>query len=195
MIEVLGIDRRGLLERVMLLTGAMATPGFGATALAQATKGASRFLDASTFALLGAVADTIVPRTDTAGAIEAGVPASFDSLLANWASPQHRYELSQSLAKIDGAARQDHSAGFVDLPPAVRTLLLSAYDASTLEPARHAGRTASDPGYKRLKELIVTLYYLSEPALTQELSYVHVPGQWKPSIPVTATTRPAGGPN
>jgi hypothetical protein len=192
MITVLGMDRRSLLERAMMLAGAMAMPDFGATAVAEAAGGAGRYLDASAFALLGAVAETIVPRTDTAGASDAGVPASFDALLANWASPQHRDDLTQALAKIDGAARKDHGAGFTGLPLAVRTAFLSAYDVLALAPS---GGTAFDPGYRRLKELIVTLYYLSKPALTEELSYEHSPGQWKPSIPVTAETRAAGGAN
>jgi hypothetical protein len=191
MIEVRGMDRRSLLERAMMLAGVMATSGFSTSALA----GTGRYLDASTYALLGAVTDTMVPRTDTAGAIEANVPASFDALLANWASPQHRDELTRSLTRIDQAARQSQGTGFADQAPAVRKTFLTAYDASALDPAPRSSGTAPDPGYRRLKELIVTLYYLSEPALTQELSYVHAPGTWKPSIPVTAETRPSGGLN
>jgi hypothetical protein len=51
----------------------------------------------------------------------------------------------------------------------------------------------TDPGYNRVKELIVVLYYISEVALTQELTYEHAPGEWQPSIPVTPATRQSGG--
>jgi len=51
----------------------------------------------------------------------------------------------------------------------------------------------ADPGYGKLKELIVLLFYYSEAALTHDLAYEHAPGQWQPSIPITPTTRPWGG--
>ena len=50
-----------------------------------------------------------------------------------------------------------------------------------------------DPGYGKLKSLLVTLYYTSEAALTDEIPYNHNPGQFQPSIPVTEKTRPVSG--
>jgi hypothetical protein len=55
------------------------------------------------------------------------------------------------------------------------------------------GARFANPGYGKLKELIVVLYYYSEPALTSELAYIHAPGEWQPSMPITPTTRPWGG--
>lgn len=204
MTDILAMNRRSLLERALMLVGAATVEGFSVTALAKAAVGPNRYLDAQAFALLSAVADTIVPRTDTVGALDAGVPASFDALLTNWASGERRYDLTHALASIDQAAREAGSVGFVDLLPEQRKAVLSAYDVTALKPVPRrgggtsiavlmAGPSVANPGYGKLKDLIVTLYYLSEPALTQELSYVHAPGEWKPSIPVTTDTRPAAG--
>jgi gluconate 2-dehydrogenase gamma chain len=232
------IDRRALLQRTLLLAGATLTPAFSLEALAQATAAAPRLLDARRFALLSAVAETMVPKTDTAGALEADVPARFDSLLRVWASPKRRDELIAALDKIDTLARDKDKRGFAALPPAMRHTLLAAHDAEALKPpaapqaatpavnppptvqdpnygrprqsppptregeetkqagesiAVMSGPPVTDPAYSKLKELIVTLYYISEPALTQELTYEHSPGEWQPSIPVTAQTRPSGG--
>jgi hypothetical protein len=41
--------------------------------------------------------------------------------------------------------------------------------------------------------LLVSLYYTSEAALTQELPYNHNPGKFVPSMPITDKTRPASG--
>ena len=204
MTDILAMNRRALLERALILVGAAAAEGFSVTALAKAAAGPRRYLDAPAFALLSAVADTIVPHTETAGALDAGVPASFDALLTTWASGARRYDLTHALTSIDQAARDGEGAGFVDLPPERRKAVLSAYDVTALKPVPRrdggtsiavlmAGPSVANPGYGKLKDLIVTLYYLSEPALTQELSYVHAPGEWKPSIPVTPDTRPAAG--
>lgn len=201
--DPLNLTRRSLIERMLLVAGAAATGGFSLPALAQSAAG-QRYLDDAKFTLLGAVAETIVPKTDTAGALEADVPAKFDAVLKDWASPETRAQIAGALLEIDALAREAQGKSFTALDAKERHDLLSAHDAKSLkvmpsEPTK-GGMSAlmgmpnyANPGYGRMKELIVTLYYLSEPALTQELTYVHAPGEWKPSIPVTPDTRPAGG--
>lgn len=169
------LDRRSLLRSVMLLAGVASAPAAGARALLAGPES----LPAPTMMLLAAVADTIIPVTDTPGAIAAGVPAGFDKLLANWASPAQRTQLLGALQAIDVKA-----GGFAALAPAARLQMLDAYDKAN----------AGDAGYARLKELLVALYYLSEIGSTVELRYEHSPGAWEPSIPVTVDTRNWGGP-
>jgi len=219
----LSLDRRALLQRVLLLAGAAVVPG-GAEAFAAAAKTDERLLNPTRFSLLTSVADTIVPKTETAGAVDVGVPAQFDALLRNWASPGRREELIAALDEIDAGARQAKGKAFAQLTAAERHDFLSAHDAAALRPppqepanpmARaptvadpQTGKTkqsppqsttsrlsprVANPGYAKLKELIVILYYFSEPALTQELVYEHSPGQWRPSLPVTPETRASGG--
>ncbi|MEO6092852.1 MAG: gluconate 2-dehydrogenase subunit 3 family protein [Novosphingobium sp.] len=234
------------MQRAFVLAGATVTPGFSIDVLAAEVAGASRQLDARRFALLSALADTIVPRTDSPGAVDAGVPALVDGLLRNWASPSRRAELIAALDRIEGLAGPG-GASFARLAPQVRHDLLTTHDAAALTPrptempaaaslkraptvvdpnygrpkqdpaegkapaslVGEAGGTArskppavpsfmrgpvvADADYAKLKELIVVLYYYSEPALTKELPYEHVPGAWQPSIPITAETRPWGG--
>mgnify|MGYP001269099612 CR=1 FL=1 len=193
--------RRELLQRIGLLLGAAALPAdavFGAAA-----KG-GRFLGAADFRLLTAVADTLVPQTDTPGAVQAGIPRLIDSLLRDWASAATRTQLTGALVRIDATATLAGTRGFARLSPADRKRLLLAYDVAALQPAPAAGPApgvdalfagppVKDAAYARLKELVVTLYYSSKIGLTQELTYVHAPGKWQPSVPVTKDTRPAGG--
>lgn len=194
------IDRRSLLQGALALAGATAANVCDAKALAKAVASGSRYLDAPTFDLLGAVADTIIPKTDTPGALAAGVPAKFDALLANWASGQHRVALTQALSAIDRRARGEAGSSFTALSPAARKDLLVRYDAAALKPVPRTGDvvffkstpSVADPDYAALKELVVTLYYYSETALTTELPYEHAPGEWQPSIPVTPATRNPG---
>jgi len=65
MIEGLHVDRRDLLGHALLLVGAAASASFSAEALASTAKGGKRYLAKSPFATLSAVADTILPATDT----------------------------------------------------------------------------------------------------------------------------------
>lgn len=198
MMQGLGVDRRTLLARALLLAGVSAT-GAALEALtgglpALAADGPQP-LSTVQAATLAAYADTLIPQTETAGALAADVPAQFAALLQNWAAPETRAALGDVLdrvAALDG--------GFAALEPAHRKAALQAFDAAALAPAPGPRANpfgpppATDPQYQRLKELVLTLYYLSQPALTQELAYTHVPGRWEPSVPVTPATRPQGGP-
>lgn len=133
---------------------------------------APRYLAPERFALLAAVVDTTIPRTDTPGALDAGVHASFDAMLRDWAAPATRVALLATLDDIDAAARASHGAPFVALDEAGRVDVLDAYDRAQPEVGRYA----------KFKQLIVGLYYTSEPGATQELRYEHVPGAWEPSL-------------
>jgi Gluconate 2-dehydrogenase subunit 3 len=173
--------RRSLLLDVLLLAGVAVIPD----AAARSLFAGPRSLPAETMTLLTAVADTLIPVTDTPGAVAAGVPAMFDKLLANWASASHRAGILAALQAIETeAGGGGTTAGFAALSPARRFDVLNAFDKAR----------ASDPGYGKLRELLVTLYYLSEIGSTVELRYEHAPGAWEPSIPVTAETRNYGGP-
>lgn len=175
------IGRRGLLQAVLALAGVAAVPQLAGASVFQGPAS----LPADTMKLVSAFADTVIPATDTPGAVGAGVPAMFEKLLANWASATQRVELLGVLRAIDTEAGQVSGTGFAALQSTRRFEILSAYDRT------HAG----EPAYAKLKELVIVLYYLSETGSTVELRYEHAPGAWEPSIPVTAETRNYGGPS
>ena len=131
--DMFDIDRRDILGRAMLLLGAATLPLEGV--FAASTGASSPFLSAPRFALLAAVADTIVPRTDTPGAADVGVPALLDGMLRDWAGPRQREALIDALDQIDAAARKQNGKTFVALDPQSRATLLTAHDIAALKPA------------------------------------------------------------
>lgn len=167
------LDRRTLLRSAILLAGG-SIAGLPSVAFAQATD--QRFFDQSRFALLDEVVEIMMPRTDTPGARDAGVAANFDALMANWASAQHRAEFSALLDDIDMKSNR-----LLSLAPEKRLSFLQSYDAENMY-------NEGSP-YRRFKDLVLTLYYLSEPGATEELRYELVPGVWEASIPMTRDTR------
>lgn len=196
--DSLGMDRRSLLQRALVLAGAGAMAS--SCKKISGAKGDAR-LDTGQFALLTAISDTIIPKAGTVSASDVGVPKLFEGLLGNWASPETRTDLLGALDAIDKRAG---GSGFAALPEEKRHEILKAYDLAALAKveakeapsgmaAMMAGPPVADPVYAKLKELIVTLYYYSEGALTKELQYEHIPGSWDPSVPVTAETRQTGG--
>lgn len=193
------LDRRGLVTGIAALIGAASLP---AEVLAAPTRRrARRFLTPAQFAVLSAVVDTIMPATDTPGALIAQVPARLDGLLLNWASAATRTEVLGALGRIDAAAQAQSRKGFAALSAAQRTTLLRPHDAAALKsvpPPANAPKgnpfapyvSVADRGYYKIKELVLTLYYYSAVAAQSELIYEHVPGKFEPSIKLTPQSRP-----
>lgn len=189
-------DRRAMLVGLATLLGVAALPE---KALAVPSR-KGRFLPGAQFALLAAVVDTILPTTDTPGALAAKVDVRLDAMLRDWASSATREEIGAALARVDAAARTAKGRTFAALSPQDRAEVLRDHDKAALKAAPAADgskpkmfdllATPSDPGYKRLKELVVTLYYYSPVGSANELHYEHVPGAFEPSIKLTPGARP-----
>ena len=204
MIEGLHVDRRDLLGHALLLVGAAASASFSAEALAAAASGGKRYLAKSPFTTLSALADTMIPVTDTPGALAAGVPETLDAMLAHWASAPTRELITGGLARIDAAAIAQQGKAFAAIAPQDRLAFLVEHDKAALKavppppgakPAHPFAPLVSvaDNGYHRLKDLVITLYYASEIGMTRELVYEHVPGEWVPSLKITPGMRPFAG--
>ena len=195
--DLAAFDRRAMLSGMAALLGVATLP---VEALA-APSAAARHLPRAQYDLLSAVIDTILPTTDTPGALAADVPARIDSLLANWASPATRADVTGALERIEAAAQAAKGRGFAALSAAARAEVLRPHDAAALKPApARPGQPKSspfsqvvhvaDPGYLKLKDMTISLYYLSEVGSRHELAYEHVPGPFEPSVKLTPASRP-----
>jgi len=169
------LDRRALLRSAILLVGGTLASGIAVPALA-ATETA-RFFTPDEFRVVAEFAEIVIPRTDTPGAKDAGVPEALDGLMANWASESRKAEFRSLVGRIAAAGVVTPGA-----PPQID--LARRFDAAQM---------AADPVYRRFKELVLTLYYMSEAGATRELRYQHTPGKWEASIPVGPDTRAWGG--
>jgi len=170
------IDRRTLVRRSILLVGGAIT-GLP-QALAQPR---GHGFSEARGRLFSAYADILIPATDTPGALAAGVPASVDALMRNWASAATAAQLGATLDALDEAARKTGRAGLLALPAVEQVAAVRLFDAARI--------AARDPGYLRLKDLVLITYYLSEPGATRELRYELVPGGWEASIPLDPDQR------
>lgn len=176
--------RRKVLQGLIFSLGGAAAVSAFQDARAQSpvkTDAASGFYTAEELATVTFLADAIIPRTDTPGAIDAGVPVYMDHLYLTWASGKtqaaHRADLAAIGSHLDrfGAAHATSDA------KQRRLLALTDLDAAAFGQAADAGGLG---GYRAVKSLIATVYYLSEPGATQELHYEPIPGHWIASAPV-----------
>ncbi len=196
------MDRRALLGKILLLAGAASIPA--GCSLSDNANGSNFKFETKQFATVSALADTLVPKGDTVGALDAKVPEKFEELMRNWASAERRTEILAAIKRLDSAAAKSGGRDFAALNPQARIEVVKAYQVEALKPdlekatgkggvAMMMGPPATDEGYAKMRELIIKLFYYSEPALTQELSYEHDPNGYDPSVPVTPDMRPSGG--
>ena len=141
--------------------------------------GGRRFFTAAEFAFVTAYADTLLPSTDTPGAVQAGVPALLDHMMTTWAGKKTRGDLRQLLVELQKDLVQDGGRAFAEASSDSRLSTLRAVDAR-----RFAGESAPSPGpYRQFKILIARIYYSTRIGATVELRYEPIPGDWKSDIP------------
>jgi len=145
---------------------------WAATLDAQAATGAwqPRTLSPAAGAQVAALADAIIPDTDTPGARAAGVHVFIDLLLADCMTVEDRTAFVDGLAAFDASCRQAHGAGIEGATPAQRTALL----------VRAEGE--KNAFVQSLKSLTVLGYGSSKIGASQALAWVAVPGGYRGCI-------------
>ena len=175
------MDRRELLKMIVAATGA-AMVGLPALAQGQAPAGGTRiaFSDADV-GLLDEIAETILPRTRTPGAKDAGAGLFMATFVSDCYTTRQQAVFRSGLVDINKRA----GGRFVSLTPEARTGLLRALDAEAK--ARHADVTETGtpeegeamPHYfTMLKQLAIFGFFTSKVGATGVLQYVAVPGRY-----------------
>jgi gluconate 2-dehydrogenase gamma chain len=75
-----------------------------------------------------AVADTIIPETDTPGARAANVDQFVDSLLTDHFAPAEKERYLSGLTRLEARARRTHQKGFTELTPAEQATIVGELD-------------------------------------------------------------------
>ena len=174
-------------EVLLLLAGTGAIPdqllAIGRTVHKRARVGTLRALNAHQNETVASIAELIIPKTDTPGAREAGVPAFIDVMLADWAGDDQRQMFTAGLANVDERSRALFGKEFVACSEAQQTQILTDLDAE-LARLRDTKSDASKNFFQAMKWLTLTGYYTSEVGATSELHYRVVPGHYEPCYPL-----------
>ena len=135
------------------------------------TDGAGYF-NTSEMAQIAALADTIIPPTETAGAAVAGVPDTLQQLATEWGDDGFRAYWRGGLKSLVSKLQDAESTAFTEQPADQRQLILSAHDAEVFDGA------IEDGFYRDFKATVVQAYYMSEAGASEELAYEPVPGEF-----------------
>lgn len=179
-----GNARRTALLRLGALCG-LTLAGDLPAALAAAKRGAApALLNADELALTGVLAELVIPRTATPGALDVGAHRTIDHLLHACAPAADAAAFRAGLARIDTVAREHAGRPFGALPAVRQAALLHALDEGA------APFTKADMGaFRKLKTYVAFAYYTSEAGAVRELAYLPVPGGFTGYVRVTPKTR------
>jgi hypothetical protein len=137
-----------------------------------------RALSPAQMALVTALADTVIPRTDTPGAVDVGAPAFVDLLLAEWYPDQERQEILAGFDAWDARCREAQGNSFAALDESGRIAFLTVVDAETGPAGSPAG------AYAAIKSAIVFGYVTSKQVAEAHRTTPIIPGRFDGCVPV-----------
>jgi gluconate 2-dehydrogenase gamma chain len=179
------MDRREAIKRTAwIMGGAVSAP-----ALIGILKGCTAkptldwkpvFLTAEQGALVSEVAEIIIPKTDTPGAKDVGVPGFIDQMVNECFQKEDQDKFLNGLKAFDEDAKKEYGDAFVELDAEQQTAFVKkVHDAAV------NSEETDRPFILALKELTMLGFFTSEAGATQVLQYNPVPGSYNGCVPLS----------
>jgi gluconate 2-dehydrogenase gamma chain len=170
------IDRREAIRRAAILAGVALSPALVTFVAGAQPAAATTYLTPAQAAIAGAAADRILPRTDTPGAADVGVPAFLDRFYGEFMTDDEQRLFVAGLDAIDVAATAAHRASFA-------SLALAQQDA-ILRSVATAQQDQNPSSFGLLRSTTILGYFSSERVAKDVLNYDPVPGRYDGCIPL-----------
>jgi hypothetical protein len=133
------------------------------------------------YTLVTAIAETIIPRTDTPGATDVRVSDWVDLVVAEYYTDAERENFRTGLDAIDARAKEVGGVPFARLSPAQRDEVMGVLERTD--------RPQDLRVYPRLKALVVHGYFTSERVHKDVLKVRVMPGHFDGAAPMPAGAR------
>lgn len=181
------IDRREALRKTALLMGAAVS----ASAMAGLLNGCKAtpdlnykpvFFNEDQARLVSELAGIIMPKTDTPGAKEVGVPNFIDKMINECYKKEDQDRFLAGLATFDEDAKKAHGDSFIYLKPEEQLAFVKKYNEESVKASKE--KPGPKPFFLMAKELTLMGYFTSEVGATKVLQYEAVPGAYKGCIPL-----------
>lgn len=152
-----------------------------------------RFFKEGEARLVSALAETILPRTETPGAIDAGVPGFIDDLVGTVYSEEQQKNFTDGLKLFNDEAKKEIGSDFIDASAEEQLAFVKKTNNDILggggkadsEGWWAAGSKSKKPFFLEMKELTLIGFFTSEAGATKVLQYNQVPGPYKGCVPLT----------
>lgn len=179
----MNIDRKEAIKRSALIMGGLifAPNALGVLSGCKARPGLDwtpvHFSNAHA-RLVGSLAETIIPETDTPGALKTGVPGFIEEMVYTGYTEDARNLFLSGLDLFDNLARQTHGGVYAVLDPDTQHSFASEQNRLAVE------SELSPPSFFLImKELTMMGYFTSEAGAKQALRYERIPGRYDGCVP------------
>ena len=115
--------------------------------------------------VMAALAEVIIPETDTPGASQAGVTEFVAALVDGWLDDDDRDLFLEGLDTVDPAARERFGADFADCTADQQSEYVGELDAEVTRLREDPDANASGHFFHHVKRFTITAYFTSEVGL------------------------------
>lgn len=134
------------------------------------------FFTPEQFALVGLLADTILPRTDSPSATDVKVHITLDSMLGQVFDSAYQTTFKTQWLALESYLNQQQ---FLQLSPTTQVETLQSLELSKSEEAASAKKALVE-----FKQQVIAYYLTTEEIGEKFLNYLPIPGFYKPCISV-----------
>lgn len=190
------MNRREAIQRAALVLGYTIT-GPALIGVMQGCKATPELTYTPTFftteqgLLVAELAEVLIPKTNTPGAKEAGVPAFIDLILKEVYPQEKKDQFIAGLSAFNTEAKSAYGNDFISCTKEEQIALVKKYHEDALSKNKDSGSFGwwrkgggEKPFILEMKELTLLGFFTSEPGATQVLQYNPVPGPYKGCIPL-----------
>ena len=168
------MNRREVIKSVALMFGGtLSAPTLMAMnhweqATMPTTNAGAFSLTATQQKIIAEVAEMIIPKTNTVGAKDVGVPAFVEMMLKDCYLPPDHQRFLEGLTSLE-------QLKFLELNEAERRGALKMMEQQTKEQMKTPSKTV--PFWRLMKELTLLGYFTSEAGIKASFEYVQIPGK------------------
>jgi hypothetical protein len=188
------MQRREALKKSAMAAGsALMVPSL--FALLQSCQETSRlnwkpqFLSVRNAELVSSLVDTILPKTETPGALDMKVDIFIDLVYGKLNTKEGQEGMAAAMEAFDAKAKEKYGSRFADLSPEDKSAMLKEEEANS---PKYNGSIWGTPAgvqepvgfYRSLKSLALWGYFSSEEVGKNILTYDPVPGPYQGCIPL-----------
>jgi gluconate 2-dehydrogenase gamma chain len=191
------MDRRQAIQRAALIMG-YAITGPALVGVLEGCKASPEltfkpeFFNEDQASVISFVSEMIIPRTDTPGAIDVGVPSFIDQMVKNIYPKESQDKFLKDLTAFDEGAKESQGKPFRNCDEEQRLAYFTQQHNDAVKSMGggassgwwNAGVGNSKPFVLELKELTLLGFFTSEPGATQVLQYKQVPGPYQGCVPL-----------
>ena len=172
--------RKAIQQTAYLLGGAVSASVIAGVMSGCQPKGAPdwvpQFLTPEQAKTIDAIAETILPETDTLGAKSLHLTEFIDLMLKDVFSGYEQLQFPKGLAKLEEECQFFTGSNFLNASPEEREKFLVLHEKKGLEIQQETGEK---PFISKVKELVLVGYFTSEYAITELMNYNPIPQKFE----------------